>query len=65
MHTQDELLTPQLAAAVLGIRAATLANWRTTKSRAIPYVKVGRSVRYRRSDLEAWIASRRIDGGAV
>jgi excisionase family DNA binding protein len=29
--------------------------------RAIPHLKIGRSVRFRRSDLDAYLRSRRID----
>jgi hypothetical protein len=34
--------------------------WRCTKRYPIPYVKIGRSVKYRRSDLLAFIASRTV-----
>jgi excisionase family DNA binding protein len=59
-----ELLTTQEAADFLGISPGSLEVWRSTKRYAIPYIKCGRLVRYRRSDLEAWLASRTVGGQA-
>lgn len=53
-----ELLTPTEAADLLRTTADTLAVWRCTGRNAIPFVKVGRSVRYRRADLLDWLDSR-------
>ena len=47
------------AAEVLGVKVSTLTNWRTTGRYNLPYIKVGRLVRYRVADLAAWIAKRR------
>lgn len=52
------LLTESQAAEFLNIRPGTLANWRVTRRYPLPYTKIGRSVRYRRSDLEAFAAAR-------
>lgn len=52
------LLTPQDVATRLGISVPTLATWRCTKRYALTYVKIGRLVRYRVSDVEAFEASR-------
>ena len=46
-------------AEVLGVKVSTLTNWRTTGRYALPYIKVGRLVRYRVVDLAEWIAKRR------
>lgn len=54
-ETGMHLLTPIQAADILGIPVSTLARWRNEK-KELPYVKVGRVVRYRRVDLENWIA---------
>jgi predicted site-specific integrase-resolvase len=54
-----KLLTRQEAAEFLSIRPQTLAVWSTTGRYALPIVKVGRSVRYQLSDLQAFIESRR------
>ena len=58
MDATIKLLDDPAAAAVLKINPQTLAVWRSTKRYAIPYIKVGRSVRYRESDLMAWLESR-------
>ncbi|WP_442497656.1 helix-turn-helix domain-containing protein [Methylobacter sp. sgz302048] len=53
-----ELITSQEAAEYLGVTYKTLEVWRSTKRYHIPYIKVGRLVRYRKSDLEAFLLSR-------
>ena len=55
-----ELLTEEEAADYLQIRVPTLRQWRSGyhKKEKIPYLKVGRAVRYRKADLIAWTASR-------
>ncbi len=58
----NTLLTARQAADILQIRAQTLACWRMT-GKYLPFIRVGRSVRYRRGDVEAFIASRTV--GAV
>lgn len=55
---QNELLDEKQAASVLSIKPGTLSVWRSTGRYSIPFVKVGRSVRYRLSDLNAWLESR-------
>lgn len=42
----------------LGVGAQTLAVWRSTGRHALPFVKVGRRVRYRVADLQAWLERR-------
>lgn len=49
------LLTRREAAAYLGIAEQTLAVWKCTGRRALPFVKIGRLVRYRKADLDAFI----------
>lgn len=51
-------LTPAQAAQVLGLSAKTLATWRSTGRHALPYIRVGARIRYRRSALDAWLADR-------
>ena len=55
-----ELLTEEEAADYLQIRVQTLRQWRGGyhKKEKIPYLKVGRAVRYRKADLVAWTVSR-------
>lgn len=55
----DQLLTPEEAAAYLGATPALLAKWRCTRLVPLPFVKLGRMVRYRLGDLREFIALRR------
>jgi len=57
-----KLLTPEEAAAVLGVTPGTLAIWRCTRRYALSWVKIGRKVRYREDDLATFLNSRRIKG---
>lgn len=50
------LMSPVQAAAYLGIKPSTLSVWRTTNRRKLAYVKIGGQVRYRRNDLDQFIA---------
>jgi excisionase family DNA binding protein len=56
----SETMPAHEAAAYLGIAFSTLSTWRCTKRYPLPYIKVGRSVRYRRADLDAFLASRTV-----
>lgn len=56
--TPDRLLTRAEAAAYLGIKPQTLSAWKCCGRYHLPVVLVGRLPRYRKSDLDAWIASR-------
>ena len=51
---RPKLLTPGDVAERLGISTTTLSTWRCTKRYALSYVKVGRLVRYRLADVEAF-----------
>ena len=46
------------AADYIGIPANTLQHWRTTGAQQIPFIKVGRRVMYRVSDLDKWLDQR-------
>jgi hypothetical protein len=46
------------AAAALDISPGTLSVWRSTGRYNLPFVKIGRTVRYRVGDLRAFIESR-------
>lgn len=54
----DELLTAEQAADYLNVKPQTLALWRSTGRHGLPFVRVGRAIRYRRRDLEQWLADR-------
>lgn len=52
----SELLSRKEAAAYLGIAEQTLAIWHCTQRYQLPCAKIGRLVRYKKSDLDAFIA---------
>ena len=53
---RSELLSRKEAAAYLGVAEQTLAIWKCTKRYDLPYVKIGKLVKYKKSDLDAFIA---------
>jgi len=55
---KPNLLTPQDVADRLGVSTTTLATWRCTKRYPLAYVKVGRLVRYRVGDVDAFEITR-------
>ena len=63
--TSSDLLTRSEAAAFLGVKPQTLSVWATAKRYGLPYVKCGSLVRYRKSDLEAFLDRRTIGAVAV
>jgi len=60
----DRLLTPSEAAAFLGLQVQTLALWRCTGRVNLPYVRCGRSIRYKPQDLATFV-SENTAGAAV
>ena len=54
------LYDPGKAAAFLGISKETLSVWRCTKRYGLPYIRVGRLIKYRLSDLTNFVESRRV-----
>lgn len=65
VQASKDLLDDKAAAAVLDVTPGTLSVWRSTGRYALPFLKVGRNVRYRRSDLEAWLVRRTRATGAT
>lgn len=59
-QTEDPLLLPSEAAEYLGVTVRTLSVWRCVGRYNIPYVKVGRLVKYRKSALDAFLKRRTI-----
>jgi len=55
-----DLLSQSQAAEFLNVRPQTLSIWRCLGRYHLPYVKVGRLVRYTRADLEKFIESRTV-----
>lgn len=60
-----DLLDDHAAAAMLDVSPGTLSVWRSTGRYALPFIKIGRKVRYRRADLFAWMEQRTRDTGAT
>lgn len=52
-----ELMTVQDVARYLRVPVGTLHNWRVTGD-GPPAARIGRHVRYRRADVESWVAER-------
>lgn len=59
LQSPDELLTEQHLERETKIRRTT---WKCMRHNRVgpPFIKLGRSVRYRRADIEAWLQERRI-----
>lgn len=60
MSIKDALLSRREAAEYLSLKPQTLALWACTGRYGLPLIKVGRYARYRQSDLDNWLQSRRI-----
>ena len=58
-----DLFTESEAAEFIGVEPQTLATWRCKKRYALPFLKIGRLVRYRKVDLEAWLETRLVGAG--
>jgi excisionase family DNA binding protein len=59
--TNDELLmSTDEVARYLGVPAATVTHWRRI-DRGPRYTHAGRVVRYRRSDVDAWLDERTVE----
>ncbi len=57
METFDRLLTVEELADYLGVPIATLYQWRHRRE-GPPGFRVGRYIRYQRTDVEQWIRDR-------
>lgn len=56
--TDDKLLLTQAEAAkLLGTTVGTLNTWRHQGKTLIPYIRWGRRIRYRKCDIEAFLAN--------
>jgi hypothetical protein len=57
-----DLLSEKEAASYLRLsNPRTLAVWRSTKRYGLPFVKLGRSVFYRKRDLASFVAARFVE----
>jgi excisionase family DNA binding protein len=57
----DQMLTWQQTAELLNMRPQTLAVW-AMSGKFLPFVKLGRTVRYRLSDVQKLIEQRTVGG---
>jgi excisionase family DNA binding protein len=57
----ERLLRYEEVAKRLGVAEITLRRW--VSNEQIPYTKLGRAVRFRQSDIDAWIAHNTHAGG--
>jgi excisionase family DNA binding protein len=65
LEKPTELLNTSAAAKYLGLEPQTLSTWRCLGRYGLPFIRVGRCIKYRRSDLDKWLESRSETGGAV
>lgn len=67
MHSRstipDTYLKEGQVAELLGLPVRTLQSWRL-RGGGPEFYKIGRSVRYKRSDLDEWLASRKASSTA-
>lgn len=61
----DPLLTTEEAAALITCAPATLDLDRCRRRWKVPFIKVGRLVRYRRSEVLAWLEARTAGTGGA
>jgi hypothetical protein len=48
------------ASSLLNIPASTLIKWRSTGENNIPYIKIGKSVKYATADLKAYVERHKV-----
>lgn len=60
-----DLVDEREAAKILDVSPGTLSVWRSVGRYQLPFLKVGRKVRYSRKALEAWLESRTRNNGAT
>ncbi len=58
----ENLLSPKETAERLGIKTQTLASWRCLARYNLPFIRIGRTVRYKSEDIQAFIADHTVVG---
>lgn len=61
----QHLLTEQQAADRLGVSAGTLRVWRCTRRYPLPWIKIGKAVRYDPAEVEKFITDNTVTPAAV
>lgn len=51
----ERLMTRKEVAAYLGVQPNTLARWKWAGKDSPPYISLGRAIRYRQSEVDAWL----------
>lgn len=65
VQASRNLLNEKEAAQILDTSPGTLSVWRSTGRYNLPFLKIGRNIRYRRSDIMAWLDARVRQTGAT
>ncbi len=60
---KEQLLTTEQAAELLLLSPQTLVVWRCTRRYALPFIRVGRLIRYRAEDVASFIENQRVSPG--
>lgn len=60
MAPAQQLLTEAETAAYLQVKPETLATCRCTRRYPLPFVRVGRAIRYRLRDVESFLTARTV-----
>lgn len=61
MNERKKLMNVREAAEYLAIQPNTLRIWKCTGRYSIPYVRVGRLIKYYQADLDAFLERRRVE----
>ena len=61
-NSDAEFLTVDEVASLLRVHSQTVRRW--VRDESIPYVRAGRRIRFRRSDVQEWLASGRDQANA-
>ncbi|MHB1245996.1 MAG: helix-turn-helix domain-containing protein [Sulfuriferula sp.] len=60
-----DLVDETEAATILDVSPGTLSVWRSSGRYCVPFLKIGRKVRYSRKALDVWLESRTRSTGAT
>ena len=60
----NQLLSASETAKILGLKESTLAQFRWRGDKRLPWVKMGKSIRYKLADIEAFIERSTVGKGA-
>jgi predicted DNA-binding transcriptional regulator AlpA len=62
---QNKLISAGKTAEILGLKESTLAQYRWRGDTRLPWVKLGKSIRYKLSDIEDYIERSTVSGVAL